>query len=60
VTDKIKENNNIKNIYITNTCPRSAYPISLGIAKEIDISQLISETILRIVNHDSVSELLEK
>lgn len=59
VTDKLKEGTNIKNIYITNTCPRSSYPVSLGICKEIDVSQLISETILRIVNHDSVSSLLE-
>lgn len=59
ITDKLKQGTNITTIYVTNTCPRSSYPISLNIAKEIDVSQLISETILRIVNHDSVSSLLE-
>ncbi len=59
VADKIKEGTDIKNIYITNTCPRASYPVEIGIAKEIDVSELISETILRVVNHDSVSSLLE-
>ncbi len=59
VTDSLKGHTDITNIYITNTCPRATYPISLGVAKEIDVSKLLSETILRIVNHDSVSGLLE-
>jgi len=59
VADNLKKGSDIKNIYITNTCPRASYPISLGVAKEIDISKLISETILCIVNHDSVSKLLD-
>ncbi len=59
VADNLKKGSDIKNIYITNTCSRASYPISLGVAKEIDISQLISDTILCIVNHDSVSKLLD-